>query len=868
MSERPIINKFERHIGLIITQYERYTPTAFDESLTLIEKMNKIIYDLNELGKLTNGVVEQWNEVMKWLVNDGLEGYVLETLEKWYEEGKFADLVIQVIESLKEFGVSVKTYGAVGDGVTDDIKAFEKAIASGFPVYVPHGTYGVSRGVRLPSNTVMTGAGVDNSIIKFLDSAELSGDSLIFNDDVRFGNTNIYISDFTADGNVQRFNNINVTGTGGSRDSNITIRASKDVHIDNIKSINAVLHGFDITCGGLDYPYLGDGTTAPNPSSYVSINNCEASNFGDDGITTHHSEFLTISNSFCHDARTRLNNNGIEVDDGSRHVILTNNRSARCYGGVEVKAHGTAPAPYNVVINGHLSVSDVKCFNFRHIGHHGVNDPNSVSAKNIVASNLSAVNPNNKLGFQNGAEAQVLNVSAYYGVIVNNITAYTDEPTFMTDSCITVMFKARNVSISNVVLTGFTNAKNGIYVVGGARGGDSINISNVNLSNTGGYGVSIGSGISNVSITNVSAISTNVKNAAAVVATVNSNPNISGVNGEGYPNICVIAGVEYKEGITLFNGGFRSASTSGGFINEAGAVIATTGSSSAESSKTGVIASSSSSARAERSFIASSSGGETSGSGYNTVLGSGSSHAAGNNSTVIGSRASRATGNASSVIASYGVQSDGSYKVNGGFGDPNSNGNGVTSNKKWELDSLNGDIRASGTITGSATWTDYAEYFESLDGNKISSGTLVSLENGKVRPSLDGEKILGVVSETAGIVLGESSFNWSDKYLKNEFGGLIYEERDFGDGIIESVPKLNPDFDESYNYKSRSDRKEWNVIGLVGQLLIRVDDTVKVGNGIKSKGSIATDGTYGNVMKITTPYVKEKGYGVALVFIK
>ena len=145
---------------------------------------------------------------------------------------------------------------------------------------------------------------------------------------------------------------------------------------------------------------------------------------------------------------------------------------------------------------------------------------------------------------------------------------------------------------------------------------------------------------------------------------------------------------------------------------------------------------------------------------------------------------------------------------------------------------------------------------------------MVSLENGKVRPSLDGEKILGVVSETAGIVLGESSFNWSDKYLKNEFGGLIYEERDFGDGIIESVPKLNPDFDESYKYKSRSDRKEWNVIGLVGQLLIRVDDTVKVGNGIKSKGSIATDGTYGNVMKITTPYVKEKGYGVALVFIK
>lgn len=60
--------------------------------------------------------------------------------------------------------------------------------------------------------------------------------------------------------------------------------------------------------------------------------------------------------------------------------------------------------------------------------------------------------------------------------------------------------------------------------------------------------------------------------------------------------------------------------------------------------------------------------------------------------------------------------------------------------------------------------------------------------------------MLGVISETAGIVLGESLFNWQGRYLKNEFGGLIYEDTDVtfvdSEGIqrteIRRLPKKTP----------------------------------------------------------------------------
>ena len=40
---KPSMRTFERFAKITLQRYERYLPTAFDESLTLLEKMNKLI---------------------------------------------------------------------------------------------------------------------------------------------------------------------------------------------------------------------------------------------------------------------------------------------------------------------------------------------------------------------------------------------------------------------------------------------------------------------------------------------------------------------------------------------------------------------------------------------------------------------------------------------------------------------------------------------------------------------------------------------------------------------------------------------------------------------------------------------------------
>lgn len=75
-------------------------------------------------------------------------------------------------------------------------------------------------------------------------------------------------------------------------------------------------------------------------------------------------------------------------------------------------------------------------------------------------------------------------------------------------------------------------------------------------------------------------------------------------------------------------------------------------------------------------------------------------------------------------------------------------------NKKIELSAEYGTVRATGAVESVSNLQDFAEYFESVDGKKIDASYLVALEGDKIRKADRGDKILGVVSKTAGLVLG------------------------------------------------------------------------------------------------------------------
>ena len=163
----------------------------------------------------------------------------------------------------------------------------------------------------------------------------------------------------------------------------------------------------------------------------------------------------------------------------------------------------------------------------------------------------------------------------------------------------------------------------------------------------------------------------------------------------------------------------------------------------------------------------------------------------------------------------------------------------------------NGSANADGTFNNNGA--DYAEFFETNDGNGINVGKTVVLDGNKVRASTssdDGATIIGVVRPKVdginSMVIGNTAWNrWTNKYLHDDYGRFIMEDytvTEWQDGetvsyVTERIPsdvtvpsdakvitlqrkKLNPDFDEEKIYKPRIERDEWVIIGMLGQIQV------------------------------------------------
>lgn len=360
--------------------------------------------------------------------------------------------------------VSVLDYGAIGDGVTDCTEAFKKAISKGFRcVIIPPGHYRIS-GVRLPSYTEIIGSGTDHTHLILSDSAP-KRTNLLTNWHYLKGNSHIRIEGLTLDWNNKRISENKRTASGGTSSSGLTLAHVHFALVRNVVVKNPGLHGVDVTSAF--YNYLGDGKRARFGSRFVWIDQVEAFGFGDDGITTHHSDNILISNCFLHHPSGRAhktgysNSNGIEVDDGSQHVMLVNNLSAFCFGGVEIKAHKTSSAASDTQVIGHLSYRDNRSYNFRHIGHHKLVDKNSYSAFGIRGTFLASYYSQQTTLYVNSTK-RALVISAYQKVAINHFFAKTRIGSKAV--AISVQYRAGEIAIKNIQLKGYSNVKRSVLV--------------------------------------------------------------------------------------------------------------------------------------------------------------------------------------------------------------------------------------------------------------------------------------------------------------------------------------------------------------------------------------------------------------------
>ena len=245
--------------------------------------------------------------------------------------------------------------------------------------------------------------------------------------------------------------------------------------------------------------------------------------------------------------------------------------------------------------------------------------------------------------------------------------------------------------------------------------------------------------------------------------------------------------------------------------------------------------------------VSASGGSITLGIGYgNTVSGGG--FALGNLNNVSANRAialglGLKTGTASQLVLGQYNEAN-TYPitigVGGGSGSPR---NGLT------IDS-EANVVIGGTISSSGA--DYAEYFEWADGNPNNEdrvGYIVALEGNKIRLATGSDDVLGIISGTATVLGDDAEWNWKGKYLKDNFGRIIYEDKEIFEEDAEgnlvstgyhSVPVINPEYNPEEKYIPRKDRAEWDAVGMMGKLYVRDDGSADVGDYVFASNGVAT----------------------------
>lgn len=246
--------------------------------------------------------------------------------------------------------VSVKQYGALGNGVADDTAAIQAAMTAENAVYFPPGTYLVSSPITLKSNNMVFGAGA-SSVISYTGTATSQG-ALYANS----GSAGNYVENLVVQ-------NIKVLGQVASAGF------SEFVHLIAFHGVrNCLIDSCEIVGFRGDGIIFGSGDVAGQERHNVdvTVSNCYIDGVNNDnrnGISVIDGNGVTIENNYFTRCTKSTMPGAIDIEPDSNiyHVIknisIRNNRIYDCRGGVGaitvlLPIQTFATAPNGFVIEG------------------------------------------------------------------------------------------------------------------------------------------------------------------------------------------------------------------------------------------------------------------------------------------------------------------------------------------------------------------------------------------------------------------------------------------------------------------------------------------------------------------------------------
>lgn len=188
--------------------------------------------------------------------------------------------------------------------------------------------------------------------------------------------------------------------------------------------------------------------------------------------------------------------------------------------------------------------------------------------------------------------------------------------------------------------------------------------------------------------------------------------------------------------------------------------------------------------------------------------------------------------------------------VSSTFGDVLVIGNGTSESERSNCFRVSYSGSVYGLSSFNSSGADYAELFEWLDGNQDNedrAGRFVTLSGDKIRLADPADDfILGIVSGNPSVVGDVHDDQWQGMYLRDIFGRPLWEDVEVPDQLgpvgevlipahMEHRQKLNPNYDSSQPYQARSQRPEWDAVGMMGKL-VAVDDGSCQVNGYAAVG--------------------------------